>query len=193
MAAQQPVQQTQTQPPAPAPKKQVVQKPATLSKLQHIDVLLVTAIVTCIVSGIFTYVLESERHALIQEKETQAEHEHQKRLAAAISSENIQLINKAFIKETDVVPFIQTLEKNRQLFTGFDLSFDSDQPEGTKPKYLTFELLLEGPVENIHAFIDALLSSPFLIDVTNMELIDKNGFSENASLTLKGNLYIQSP
>jgi len=165
--------------------------PAVPTSRHHIDWQLIGGILTFITACVFVFFLEQERSSIITEKEQQAQQAHDRSIAAAIPADSGRLVDTAFLDESEVVSFIQTLEKTRSSFTGFDLSFTSDKPGGSKPKYLTFEVLLAGPAQNIQAFVGSLLSSTYIIEVQTVELLSEDGFADTATLKLQGNLFIR--
>lgn len=151
---------------------------------------LITSMVLIVIALTVIALLERERASLVQVRGQLATHKQEKQITAAISPEDIQLLEQSFLKEDGVVVFIQKLEQARVAFSAFDLNFTSEAPEGKTVKYLTFELRVAGPVENIKQLVSGLVESSYALEITDLEITSEDAFRQAGEMTLAARIYI---
>jgi hypothetical protein len=187
------VQPTQQPPPAQPVLQQPVapHKESSLQRnLKQMDWPIVIVFGLIAMTSVIAFLLEREKQLFIAARQELTTRTQQQESSKQVSSADIQILEDAFVRQNEVIDFIQQIEQARFAFYSFELNFTSDEPNGKKLLYFPFIVKLEGPIDNIILFLEAFTQSEYVVDITSVELTDDKGLHASGLLTLEGNLYV---
>ncbi len=137
------------------------------------------------------FVLHTTKQTYRALKQEDADRIYVLQKATTVSQEDINELEKSFLREDDIITFIQSIESAEGIFSDFNFRFTSDTPQGKDNQFLSFSIEAVGTKENIRLFIDTLLSSTYAVEATKIDIIAADDDLESGQMSMTGNVYIQ--
>lgn len=103
---------------------------------------------------------------------------------------DVTLIDKALPNQQGVIEFISSINKSESQFEKLSLNFETDEPKKDEYKYLPFVLEISGDSVRVTEFLKKLLKAPFVLEITSLEIKQKEGSANQADAVVKANLYV---
>jgi len=187
-------QPTQTKPASPQPQTIRPEKPKSkFANLFHKpDWLFGIAVLIAIGQALLLASLENEKNEYAILKAEDADRVYVVQKASSLTQQDLDILERAFLNEKDVISFIQTIETARPTFDEFNLEFTSDEPQGKDVHYLPFSIAAVGAREVVTSFFERLLGSTYAIEVAAMSVKEVEGDPTKVTVLYTGNIYIQN-
>lgn len=160
-------------------------------KLARIPWFLALFIIVSLGTTVSLVLLRNERGAYERLKKEDADRIYVLQKITVVSQEDVNKLESAFLKESEIITFIQALEATRPLFDSLDLSFTSDAPEGKGVLYLPFTVSVSGEKKTVDSFVQALLSSTYALEIKKIDRTRNEENPTRAQLLMTGNIYIE--
>lgn len=191
-----PPQPTQQQPQPVTPQTVVTQAPVPIKPVRkrrfsvHVSWLLVLFTLVVGAQIALLILVRNERNHYKTLKKEDADRVYLLQKTTAVSQDDIDELERAFLNEDEVIMFIQRLEKVRPLFSTFELRFTSDKAEGKDVLYLPFDLVITGQEQDVKMFLEKLLESTFAIEIKKFDMSRDQKTPSDVTLAVEGNIYI---